>query len=125
MKRLFRASFPLVLLALASGAAPARAAELVVFERAGCAWCARWDAEVGEVYRKTAEGGRAPLRRVNLARGVPSDLGQVGPVVFTPTFVLVEDGKEVGRIEGYADEAFFYAYLDGLLAKLRTSPTTN
>ena len=98
---------------------PAQAAELVVFERAGCAWCVRWNAEVGAVYDKTAEGRQAPARRVDLGRGVPADLAQVKPVVYTPTFVLVEDGKEIGRIEGYSDDAFFYAYLGGLLGKLK------
>ena len=103
----------------------AGAAELVVFERAGCPWCVRWEDEVGGVYGKTAEGRRAPLRRVDVARGMPDDLKQIKPVVFTPTFVLVEDGQEVGRIEGYSDNAFFYAYLEGLIGKLKPLPATN
>jgi hypothetical protein len=36
------------------------------------------------------------------------------PVVFTPTFVLVEDGQELARIEGYPGEDFFW----GLLARM-------
>lgn len=125
MNGILRGAFLLVLLAFASGLAPARAAELVVFERAGCVWCARWNAEVGTAYGKTAEGAKAPLRRVDLARGVPADLAGVKPVVYTPTFVLVDGGKEIGRIEGYSDNAFFYGYLDGLLARLNASPATN
>ena len=35
--------------------------------------------------------------------------------VFTPTFVLVEDGKELGRIEGYAGDEFFWFLLGRLL----------
>ena len=105
------------------GAASARAAELVMFERAGCVWCERWNAEVGGVYDRTDEGRKAVLRRVDLARGTPPDLSAVGAIVFTPTFVLVDKGKEIGRIEGYTDEAFFYAYLNGLLAKLDPSTT--
>ncbi|HPG02428.1 MAG: hypothetical protein KDJ23_18260 [Rhodoblastus sp.] len=100
-----------------SGVAPARAAELVLFERAGCVWCARWNEEVGGAYDKTEEGRRAKLRRVDIAKGMPADLAAVKAVVYTPTFVLVEDGREVGRIEGYQDNAFFYGYLDRLLEK--------
>lgn len=125
MRGIFRSPLLLALLALAGVLAPARAAELVVFERAGCVWCARWNAEVGAAYGKTAEGAKAPLRRVDLARGVPADLAGVKPVVYTPTFVLVDGGKEIGRIEGYSDNAFFYGYLDGLLARLSPSPATN
>lgn len=125
MRSIWRTWVLPVLLAFAGGLAPARAAELVVFERAGCVWCARWNAEVGAAYDKTAEGAKAPLRRVDLARGVPADLAGVKPVVYTPTFVLVDGGKEVGRIEGYSDNAFFYGYLDGLLARLKSSPATN
>lgn len=105
------------------GAAPARAVELVMFERAGCVWCERWNAEVGGVYDRTDEGRKAALRRVDLARGTPPDLSAVGAIVFTPTFVLVDKGKEIGRIEGYTDEAFFYAYLNGLIAKLGAAAT--
>ncbi|HMN70807.1 MAG TPA: thioredoxin [Rhodoblastus sp.] len=121
-----RRMFPCLLLSafLALAAVPAAAAELVVFERAGCAWCERWNAEVGSVYDKTAESRAAPLRRVDLARGVPADLAGIKAVVFTPTFVLVDKGAEIGRIEGYTDNAFFYAYLDGLIARLET-PATN
>lgn len=110
---------PLVAVAFTAlfGPAPARAAELVVFERAGCVWCERWNAEVGGVYDKTEEGKRAKLRRVDVAKGVPADLAAVKAVVYTPTFVLVEGGQEIGRIEGYRDDAFFYAYLGQLLDK--------
>ena len=100
-----------------SGVAPARAAELVLFERAGCVWCARWNEEVGGAYDKTEEGRRAKLRRVDIAKGMPADLAAVKAVVYTPTFVLVEGGQEIGRIEGYRDDAFFYAYLGQLLDK--------
>ena len=34
---------------------------------------------------------------------------------FTPTFILVNDGAELGRIEGYLGEDFFWALLGMLL----------
>ena len=36
-------------------------------------------------------------------------------MIVTPTFVLAEGGREVGRIVGYHGEDFFYGMLDGLL----------
>lgn len=111
--------------ALALSNAPARAAELVMFERAGCGWCARFNAEVGAIYDKTDEGAKARLRHVDLDKPRPADLAGIEPGAFTPTFVLVDHGKEIGRIRGYSGEAFFYGYLDNLLAKLDAKKTAH
>jgi hypothetical protein len=96
----------------------ADAAELVMFRREGCVWCARWDRDVGPIYGKTEFGRRAPLRMVDIARGAPG-LRTRGPVIYTPTFVLVENGQEIGRIEGYPGDAFFWGLLEQLLEQAR------
>ena len=90
------------------------AVELVMFEEAGCPWCAVWNREIAPIYPKTPEGKRAPLRRVDLHAPRPDDLAGIKAVRYSPTFVLVRDGKEVGRIQGYPGEDFFW----GLLARL-------
>lgn len=106
------------LVALVCLSLPARAAELVMFEEAGCGWCKKWNEEIGVVYDRTYEGQRAPLRRVDVNARRPSDIAHIRVVNFTPTFVLVEDGKEYGRILGYPGEDFFWPLLNDLLAKL-------
>lgn len=85
-------------------------------EQAGCHWCARWNKEISHIYPKTEDGKRAPLRRVDL-RDLPDDLSFKSRPVFTPTFVLIEDGTELGRIEGYAGDEFFWFLLTKLLAE--------
>lgn len=95
-------------------ATAALSADLVMVEQAGCHYCEKWDHEIGPIYPKTAEGKRAPLRRVDL-RNLPDDIDFKSRPVFTPTFVLVEDGKELGRIEGYAGDEFFWFLIDNLL----------
>ncbi|WP_205877387.1 hypothetical protein [Leisingera sp. NJS204] len=95
-------------------ALPAWAAELVMVEQAGCEWCARWDEEIAPVYPKTAEGKFAPLRRVDL-RAMPDDLQVARRVMFTPTFLIVDDGQEQARLEGYPGEDFFWPLLADLL----------
>jgi len=97
---------------------PAAAAELVMFEAAGCPYCARWNREIAPVYPKTAEGKRAPLRRVDIAAPRPADLAGLANIVYTPTFVLIEDGKEIGRIVGYGGDEIFWSLLAELFAKL-------
>ncbi len=96
--------------------AGATGAELIMLEQAGCAWCKRWHAEIGVAYPKTEEGKRAPLRRVDINQPWPQDLSAIRPERFTPTFVLVEDGKEIGRMRGYAGDEFFWPLLAELQA---------
>jgi len=93
----------------------ARAVDLVMVERAGCHWCERWNAEIAHIYPKTREGKLAPLRRADI-HDLPDDVTFKSPPIFTPTFVLVKDGVELGRIEGYASEDFFWFHVEQLLA---------
>ena len=95
----------------------AQAAELVMFTDPGCPWCAAFEREIGPVYPKTEEGRRAPLRRVDI-RDRPPELAWIEGVRMTPTFVLVEGDREVGRITGYPGPDFFFGLLGNLLAKL-------
>lgn len=96
--------------------APARAdLQLAMFEQQGCPYCILWHNELGDIYPKTPEGKLAPLRSVNLRKGVPDDITlTTGKPTFTPTFVLLRDGVEIGRITGYPGEDFFW----GLLGKM-------
>lgn len=89
--------------------------ELVMVEQHGCHWCAQWDATIAPIYPKSAEGAYAPLRRIDLRAPVPEDLDLAGRAVFTPTFILVEDGRELGRMEGYPGEELFWWGLSSLL----------
>lgn len=84
---------------------------LLMAEEHGCYWCERWNEEIAHIYPKTAEGRSAPLERYNLHDGTPEGITLEKRVAFTPTFLLIEDGKEVGRIEGYPGEDFFWGLL--------------
>ena len=97
--------------------------ELVMVEQPGCQYCARWDAEIAPTYPKTPEAALAPLRRIDLHAALPDDLTFARPAVFTPTFVVVRDGVEVGRIEGYPGDAFFWGLLGQILIPPATLPT--
>ena len=99
---------------------PARAAELLMFELQGCPWCVKWHREVGPGYPVSAEGLRAPLRIVDIKAPLPGGLVLDKPVTASPTFVLVEEGREIGRITGYPGADFFWGLLDELLARLET-----
>lgn len=94
---------------------PAQAAELIMYRSAGCPYCAAWDRAIGPIYGKTDLGQRAPLRHVDVASRNQPPIALRSPVRFTPTFVLVQDGRELGRIEGYPGEDFFWGLLERLM----------
>lgn len=88
---------------------------LLMAEEVGCPWCARWDAEISEAYPKTSEGQAAPLLRFDMHDNPPNGIVLNSPVRFSPTFILVNDGAEVDRIEGYPGEDFFWGLLGRML----------
>lgn len=100
---------------------PAGAAELVMLEQDYCEWCERWHEEIGPIYPKTAESRLAPLRRVDIHDPLPADLAFIQTSPFTPTFVLIDSGQEVGRILGYPGEDFFWGLLSELMKRLPES----
>lgn len=106
------------LLALLIGFAPGSAmaeVRLMMAEEPGCVWCARWNAQIAPIYPKTGEGAAAPLRRINIVEPMPDDIVLKRRINFTPTFVLLVDGVERNRIEGYPGEDFFWGLLGQML----------
>ena len=118
MSRILAAA--VIMASLLGSARSAVAAELVMFRRDGCPYCATWDRVVGPIYPKTEIGKRIPLRRVDLDRSADGKVTLVSPIRFTPTFVLVDLGRELGRIEGYPGEDFFWGLLERLLLQHRS-----
>lgn len=94
------------------------AAQLLMIEETGCVYCARFNEEIAPAYPKTTEGKRAPLRRVNIDNGWPEDLSYIKPEQLTPTFILVENEHELGRLYGYQGDEFFWYLLGEMLEKL-------
>lgn len=93
--------------------ARAETATLIMVDDPACHYCRRWNKEVGGGYGRTAEGRAAPLKRVRRDSKVLSDFA---PVVYTPTFILVRDGREVGRITGYPGQLYFWEELTQLMS---------
>lgn len=103
---------------LMAAVAPASAAELLYYHGKGCPYCEAWDEEIAPIYPKTEEGERLPLRRVSADAPLPSDLTHIKGLVFTPTFVVLDDaGREVGRIAGYQPD-WFWAFLRKYIDKM-------
>ena len=98
---------------------------LVMVEQPGCVYCKAWDDEVSAAYPLTEEGKTAPLTRIQLRAPLPVGMQFDRPAAFTPTFVLLQDGIEVGRIEGYPGADFFWGLLGQMIAAHHIVPVSN
>ncbi len=99
------------------GAAMASDLRLYMIEQVGCVYCAQWNEQVGDAYPLTAEGRAAPLERLDLRAAPPEGVSFRSHPVYTPTFILVRDGQEIDRIEGYPGEDFFWGLLRMMLER--------
>lgn len=102
---------------LASAISAFAETRLVMVEEEGCMWCARWNEDISEIYPKTPEGRTAPLLRMDIHAPRPDDISFERSLHFTPTFVLLVDGQETSRIEGYPGEDFFWGMLQLMLKR--------
>lgn len=128
MIRTLRRTLAIVALALPSTFAvaagvPEGTAQLIMVESPGCHYCLQWKEKIGPIYPKTAEGKFAPLQMIDIDAPLPAGITFQRKAVYTPTFVLVQNGQEIGRIEGYPGEDFFWGLLEMML-KAKTSFAT-
>ncbi len=93
-----------------------KAAELIMVEQQGCYYCLEWKDQLGHIYPKTPEGKFAPLKTIDITE-VDNIEGLKRDVIFAPTFLLMENHKELGRLEGYSSEDFFWELLEVILEK--------
>lgn len=111
----FSLKISLVFCALFSSAASVSAEqkppiELLFVTSDYCPFCKAWERDIGQIYDSTLYAKKAQLRRVDLS-DVDSALPPGSADVFgTPTFLIVGNNTEIGRIEGYQSrEMFFWA----------------
>lgn len=115
-----RRALPSLAAILLAGLRPAGAEApltLVYVHDHGCPFCRQFDRKIAPGYGRTPEGARAPIRQVEKGSPEFQAIRFARPVRFTPTFVLMREGVELDRIEGYPGEDFFYGLLERMLAK--------
>jgi thioredoxin-related protein len=102
------------LLVTAAGASPAWAAELVMFDAPSCVYCKKFKREAMGPYNESPAAQVLPLRIVQM------DHDELWfrlkrPVASTPTFVIVERGREVERFAGYSGREDFLDTMNSLV----------
>lgn len=110
-----------------TAAAPALATEqntpktktyMIMYEQESCTYCEIWNEQIGKLYGKTNIGKAVPLRRVDIHKTIPADIKHIRKEYFTPSFVVVHENKEIGRIRGYPSEDFFWGLLEQIVKKI-------
>ena len=96
----------------------ASAAQLLMFEQDNCPYCERFHAEIGPAYPNTDEGKQAPLRVLMLNEPLPDELINLTPASVSPTFILVDNNREIDRLVGYPGDEHFWFLLSEMLSKL-------
>ena len=88
---------------------------LIMVTSPHCPWCEAFEEEVGSIYDKTPESRVFPMLRVDVDDQFPARFDDLNPAFFTPTFIFVRDGEEMGRIEGYPGMELFWWRLSEFL----------
>jgi thioredoxin-related protein len=64
------------------------------------------------------------LRRIDIDRQSASGITLASAVRYTPTFVVADNGREIGRITGYISDDAFWGLLGTFVAKLESRSLT-
>lgn len=89
--------------------------QLMMVTARHCAYCAAWKAEIGPGYAASLAGRIAPIFEVDLDGPYPDGLALDRKPWITPSFILLRNGAELGRIEGYVGQRHFHPVLEALL----------
>ncbi len=89
--------------------------ELIAFEAPGCNYCPILRRDVLPSYAATRAGKTAPIRFIDVNDAAADRLQLSSPVTTVPTLVLMKDGVEIGRINGYFGRENTHHMLNTLL----------
>ncbi len=126
MSRLVRVVVALCLCALA--AAPVRAVvdletsalpdsrlEILVVEIDNCIYCGLFRRDVAPTYKVSGRAKTIPMRFIDINAPDVDRLALTAPIDSVPTVLVVENGRELGRIAGYVGPENFFHSLNRLL----------
>ncbi len=89
-----------------------RQLEMVVLEVKDCIYCNVFRRQLLPVYQASRQARRMPVRFVDINDPALGDIGLTQPVGVVPTFVVLENNEEIGRIPGLVGRNEFFQALD-------------
>ncbi len=88
-----------------------KSTELVMFSSPLCAYCAYFEQNVIPIYKHHDLAQIAPLNAVNMDEEGSGPYTLEKPIEVLPTFIVMRNGKEVGRLSGIPDKLYFLAFV--------------
>ena len=80
-----------------------------------CLFCKAWERDVGSIYENTEYAKKAPLLKIKISLFSTHFSDVMPKVLETPTFILMKENNEVGRIVGYQNRDMFFWSLSGYI----------
>ena len=110
-------AFTLALTLIAPNKIAVADGRLIMVTSDHCSYCQAWELDVGAVYDKSPYAPTLPLTRVDIGSKKPEDVIFQKPVVGTPTFLIIHNGQEVDRQNGYIGAEMFWWWLSEYAAE--------
>jgi thioredoxin-related protein len=82
--------------------------ELLMITSDSCPFCMAWERDVGQIYNKSTYAKNLPLIRIQFGSSLPENMQLLAEVRGTPTFIILENQKEIDRIVGYSDAEMYW-----------------
>lgn len=95
---------------------PSTGLQLVVLEVEDCIYCDVFRRQLLPAYQSSRQGRKAPVRFVDINDPALGEIGLTAPIGTVPTFVVLEDNREIGRIPGLMGHHDFFRAIDYILA---------
>jgi len=92
--------------------------EVVVFETSNCLLCRLFRRDVAPRYARSRRHRMAPLRYIDVNPRRPPHPGLSEPLAMLPTAVIMKDGAEIARIEGYTGPELFFQMMSRTFSRL-------
>lgn len=96
--------------------------ELIMFSTSLCDHCAVFDQETARIYKSNSLSKKAPLIKVNIDEYGTGKYHLREPIEVVPTFIVMNNGKEVARLKGLVDKFLFLSFIrDAVLNEKQVS----
>jgi thioredoxin-related protein len=90
--------------------------QLLVMEAEGCIYCTIFRRDVLPSYEVSERGKELPVRFIDVNDVDKAGITLQSPIDILPTFVVVKDNRELGRIPGYMGPEDFFHSINYLLS---------
>lgn len=106
-------------------ATPTLAAELLMIHSPTCVFCQAFMKDTRPGYSESEQAKTYPLRIIDISLFMNREWlrqqtrdGAIKPIRGTPTFIVWDDNREMGRIVGYSGSELWYRRLDNIISNL-------